>query len=165
MLADRTCKDRGCHDIRIGNGSEWCFCVNASATHSCKSPLSSASSSLCLPDARRFPRLGRGAIVPDQTEHEVLHSGRTGTMAPLTSLGNRRASGKHRLELADDNGDFHECVAEAFTQKHHSDPLPIRISWQPRSLQVRSASMALEHDARSVGQCAAARKIEPRTLT
>src|SRR5208282_749443 len=107
----------------------------------------------------------RATLLLAQPEHEVLHSGRSGTMAPLPSLGNRRASGKHRLELADDNGDLHECVAEAFTQKHHSDPLPIRISWQPRSLQVRSASMALEHDARSVGQCAAARKIEPRTLT
>jgi hypothetical protein len=36
----------------------------------------------------------------------------------MVPLGKRRASGKHALELADNNGDLHECVAEAFTQKH-----------------------------------------------
>ena len=38
-----------------------------------------------------------------------------GAMVPI---GGRRASGKRRLELIDDNGDRHECVAEAFTQTY-----------------------------------------------
>lgn len=33
-------------------------------------------------------------------------------------MGNRRASGKRQLVLTDANGQRHECVAEAFTQKH-----------------------------------------------
>jgi hypothetical protein len=33
-------------------------------------------------------------------------------------LGKRRASGKRGLFLVDRNGDRHECVAEAFTQRH-----------------------------------------------
>jgi hypothetical protein len=37
-----------------------------------------------------------------------------GAMVPI---GHRRASGKRQLELVDDNGQRHECVAEAFTQK------------------------------------------------
>lgn len=36
-----------------------------------------------------------------------------GAMVPI---GKRRASGKRQLELVDDNGQRHECVAEAFTQ-------------------------------------------------
>jgi hypothetical protein len=31
-------------------------------------------------------------------------------------MGKRRASGKRTLELADANGECHECVVEAFTQ-------------------------------------------------
>lgn len=38
-----------------------------------------------------------------------------GAMVPL---GKRRACGKRRIELTDDNGVRHECVAEAFTQSH-----------------------------------------------
>jgi uncharacterized protein DUF955 len=38
-----------------------------------------------------------------------------GRMIPI---GKRRASGQRRLELVDDNGDRHNCVAEAFTQTH-----------------------------------------------
>jgi hypothetical protein len=36
-----------------------------------------------------------------------------GAMVPL---GKRRASGKRTIELTDDNGNRHECIAEAFTQ-------------------------------------------------
>ena len=36
----------------------------------------------------------------------------------LVPIGKRRASGKRRIELVDDNGIRHECVAEAFTQSH-----------------------------------------------
>jgi hypothetical protein len=42
---------------------------------------------------------------------EVTPDDAFGAMVPL---GSRRASGKRRLELTDDNGVRHECVAEAF---------------------------------------------------
>ena len=38
-----------------------------------------------------------------------------GEMVPV---GSRRASGKRLLELVDNNGDRHECLAEAFTQTY-----------------------------------------------
>lgn len=40
------------------------------------------------------------------------------TIGAMVPLGKRRASGKRELSLRDNNGDLHDCVAEAFTQKH-----------------------------------------------
>lgn len=42
-------------------------------------------------------------------------SDRIGSMVPI---GGRKMSGKRFLPLKDANGNTHECLAEAFTQKH-----------------------------------------------
>ena len=42
----------------------------------------------------------------------------TDELGRFIPVGSRRASGKRSLVLVDRNGDRHECIAEAFTQKH-----------------------------------------------
>ena len=61
---------------------------------------------VCSPTFQaQFSRL----VWPEQ----VTPDDNIGAMVPL---GKRRASGKQPIELIDDNGERHECLAEAFTQ-------------------------------------------------
>jgi Zn-dependent peptidase ImmA (M78 family) len=61
--------------------------------------------------SERFTKMFGSLRLPDH----FSPGDKIGAMVPM---GNRRMSGRRSLTFLDQNGDAHECFAEAFTQKH-----------------------------------------------